>query len=173
MPWGFKVTSLSDPSDVRFVKRDDSSDFDPELWDVEVQETEPTMEDSTTACLDLEGWKDYMWGCVKKIRDDKDQSEAPTPFGPINIDEKSKTKIGNALNMCRLQEEFSQPFSINFKFADNVVRPLDNSGIRQVAAAAAAHVNAIFAHSFSLEQAINAATTVEEVKAVAIEEGWP
>lgn len=122
---------------------------------------------------DLTVYQAEKWLRVKELRTAKEEGVAPTTHGPINIDEKSKTKIGNALSMCRLKEELSLPFSINFKFADNVVRELDNVGIREVAAESAQYIADVFEHSFDLESQIGAATTLAQLEAIDIEAGWP
>jgi hypothetical protein len=117
------------------------------------------------------------WQKVKEIRTTKEEGSAPTTLGgPVNIDEKSKGKISNALNMSKLCEEMELPFSIEFKFADNVVRTLDSQKVKQLALEAAMYVNNVFAHSFALEQQLKEALDTdnrETLEALDVEAGWP
>lgn len=118
--------------------------------------------------------QDQKWQLVKAIRFEKENGVAPTPAGPIQIDEPSKAKIQGLLNMARLLEEQDETFSEDFTMADNSVVTLNSTSIRQVAAAAASYISQVYAHARTLRNAIyNEEITREQLEQLDIESGWP
>ena len=117
--------------------------------------------------------KSTLWERVKEIRGEKETDVAPTPLGYVQIDEKSKAKIMGALDFCKLQEEQGQPFAMNFTMADNTRVVLNNVKVRQLAGAAGLYVAQLYDYSWTLRDAIEAATTATEINQIDVETGWP
>lgn len=118
--------------------------------------------------------QEFMWSRAKAIREEKETGIAPTPVGPVQIDEKSKAKIMGALEFCKLQEEAGQLFAMNFTLADNSRVLLDNTTVRQLAGAAGLYVAQVYDYSWTLRAAIYAdGVTPEDLKAIDVEDGWP
>jgi hypothetical protein len=105
----------------------------------------------------------------------KDTGLCMTPINPVpvSLEEKVKSKILGALWMCRLKEEINEPFEVNFTLCDESRVTLNNTTLRQLAAAVGAYVVALHDHADALRQAINEATTIADLDAIDITVGWP
>jgi hypothetical protein len=105
----------------------------------------------------------------------KDTGLCMTPVSPVpvSLEERVKAKILGALSLCRLKEELSEPFAVNFTMADESRVALDNTTVRQLAGAVGEYVAAIHDHADILRQAINAAETTDELGAIDVSAGWP
>lgn len=114
-----------------------------------------------------------MWEQVKAIRQARETGVAITPLGGVQIDEASKAKILGTLDLCKLQEEAGQAFSLRFTMADNSRVLLDGTTVRQLAGAVGLYVSRLYDHSFDVRDRIDAATTHAELDAIDVEVGWP
>lgn len=143
-----------------------ASDIPPKpWWDHDIEWTGEGWE------LPLPVRQSRLWEKVKALRTEKEQGVAPTPVGPVQIDEQSKTKINGILSMARLKEELGQGFAEPFTMADNSVVTLDNTSVRQVAAAAAQYVSQVYAHARALRAQIYAENA--NLDEIDVEAGWP
>jgi hypothetical protein len=138
--------------------------LDPDVYTIELLEGEP-----------VEPQRQERLGALDALLEAKDTGTCLTPVSdvPVKLDEKTKAKILGALSLCRLKEELTEAFAVNFTMADESRIALDNTTVRQLAGAVGEYVAAIHDHADVLRQAILAATTVDDLNAIDITTGWP
>lgn len=82
-------------------------------------------------------------------------------------DPRSETRIIGSVVLAIIASMASQPFSIDWTLSDDSVRTLDGADMIAVGVALGAHVDSIFTAERAQWVSIDAASTVDEVKAVA------
>lgn len=97
---------------------------------------------------------------------------AITALGQVDTDEVSLRNILGSCQIAGMLKAMSQPFSIGWKYSDNVVRTLDADAMILMGMTVMQHVSACYTVSWSLKDAVTAATTVEEVEAIQIVGAW-
>jgi hypothetical protein len=110
---------------------------------------------------------------VNNLKNQKQNGEAPTPFGAVDNDDSSKIKINGAVTMAMLAVQQSAAFSVDWTMADNSVVTLDAPSMMLMGEAAGQYVAAIHERARVLKEQIEAATTMAELDAIDIEAGWP
>jgi Domain of unknown function (DUF4376) len=115
------------------------------------------------------------WQEVKTRRDLLETGFAPTPFGLVQIDEKSKTKISGVALAATIALAAGAPFEETFTLADNSSVVLDAPGAQAMGLAVAAYVSALFDVARDLRVQIDAPDqTAEQVRAIDIDAAsWP
>lgn len=113
------------------------------------------------------------WVEVKAIRDALENGAAPTPVGPVDCDDRSKTKILGIVQMAVLSLQFQEPFSEDFTLADNQVVSLDGAAAIGMGRATGLFVSRIHARARALRAEIDAAADAEAIAAIDIQSGWP
>jgi hypothetical protein len=138
--------------------------LDPAVYTIELLDGEPVepLREDKRAALDA-------------LLEYKDTGLCMTPVSPVpvSLEEKVKTKILGALSSCKLKEEVGQPFSVNFTLADDSRVTLDNTTVRQMAAAVAQYVEDIHDHAETIRQAIEDAVTIDDLNSIDVTAGWP
>ncbi|WP_114227041.1 MULTISPECIES: DUF4376 domain-containing protein [Sphingomonas] len=95
-----------------------------------------------------------------------------TPWGTAQSDLDSRGKITGIVTGAMAAQALGQPFSVNFTMADNSVVPLDATQAMQFGLTVMAGVSSVHDTATALKNAIDAATTAEELAAIDIEGGW-
>lgn len=122
----------------------------------------------------LEIAQNAVWEKVKAKRTVLEEGLAPTPFGAVQCDEKSKLKINGLVSMAQISISMGQPFATEFTMADNSVISLDATTAIQMGMAVGQFIDAIYTHARNLRDQIYAAdATPESVTTIDIEGGWP
>lgn len=106
--------------------------------------------------------KAAQWTAIKQARSAAEYTGFTWDGSTFDSDAISQNRITGAVALAQM----SSTFSIGWVLADNTVRTLSQSDMLQVGAALGAHVAAIFAKGVLLREAIEAATTAEEVAGV-------
>jgi hypothetical protein len=88
----------------------------------------------------------------------------------IDSDDRSLTRITAASSAAQIATMSAQPFSIEWKCADNTLLTLDAAGMMGMMVAMVQAGNAIFLHAQSLKDQIDAAVDPSSVDVTA---GWP
>lgn len=116
------------------------------------------------------------WEVVKAIRDAKelaDDAVAPTPFGPVQCDDRSKLKISGLVQMALIAKSAGQPFSEGFTMADNSVVTLTADMAIGMGIATGRFVSSLHERARALRTAIEAAQDHAALDAIDIGAGWP
>jgi len=120
-----------------------------------------------TITADLEAARARRWAAIKAEREQR-LRVAPTSGGPLDVDETGRSNIlGMVQALELLGPAMEEP--IVWKRADNVLGYYTRQQFKSVALEALAHIQAVYATSFALEAAINAATSLTAIEEVA----WP
>ncbi len=117
-----------------------------------------------------------LWEQVKAMRDamtDAPGAVATTPFGPVQVDAKSKQNINGLVTMALIANGAGAPFSEPFTLADNSVVTLNASQMIGLGVAVGRYVAAAHSRARTLRAAGEAAQTHEELDAIDIGAGWP
>jgi hypothetical protein len=121
----------------------------------------------------LADYKAQKRAAVNDLKNEKQNGEAPTPFGAVDNDDSSKIKINGAVTMAMLAAQQAAAFSVDWTMADNSVVTLDTAQMMLMGEAAGQYVAAIHERARVLKEQIEAATTMAELEAVDITTGWP
>lgn len=113
------------------------------------------------------------WQEVKTLRTAAEFGGCATPLGRVQTDERSIAKINGLVTMAMLAQAAAAPFAIDFTLEDNSVVTLDAADAIALGTAAGAFVAAVYARSFELRTAIDAAADSAALDAIDIEAGWP
>lgn len=106
------------------------------------------------------------WAVLKAQRDVLERSGFEWDGSTFDSDLVSQSRIQGAAQLATLAKIGSQPFSITWTLADNTTRALDADEMIAVGMAMGMHINALIAQSRALRDAIEAATTIEEVQEI-------
>lgn len=126
--------------------------------------------------LPLEDAKAAMWEQVKRIRETKDDipgSTASTPFGVVQVDNKSKQNINGLVTMAMVAKGAGAPFSASFTMADNSQAALNADQMIGLGVAVGTYVKNVHDHATNLREAIDASANIETLEAIDIINGWP
>jgi hypothetical protein len=160
--------------DLRIANLDDYDVV--EIADERFPEGLEQVGDDGALFIPIQDAQDALWEKVKAKREELEVGTAPTPLNGkrAQIDEKSKAKILGLLEMARLAEEMTAPFSEEFTMADNTVEVLDNQKVRKLALAMGIYVSKVYARARALRAEIYANNmTVEGLADVDVDSGWP
>lgn len=115
-----------------------------------------------------------LWTRAKALRDAKiNAGVAVAGVGTFDSDDASRLNLTGASVMALAAQAANQPFSINWKLADNSIVTLNAAQMIQIGVAVGAKVSAIHARAQAIGLAIEAATTRQNLEAIQIGEGWP
>jgi len=103
---------------------------------------------------------------INAARDAARDGGALTSFGVFDSNHESRTLIAGAVAVARELLDADLPFTEDWTLADNSVVTLSGEQMRQAGVEVGLHVSAIFARARVLQQRIEAAETVEAVRAV-------
>lgn len=118
--------------------------------------------------------KTNMWDRVKARRDRVvARSVTVGPLGTFDADAESRANITGAVTMALIAQGAGQPFSINWKLANNAIATLNAAQMIAVGVAVGQHVAATHANAQSLGIAIDAAATHQDLDAIDVAAGWP
>ena len=117
----------------------------------------------------LEIAKERLWNEIKQERDEKEASGFPYLDTIFDSDSRSVQRIVGAVLAAQAAVANGQAFTIDWTVADNSVRTLDASMVIGMPVALAGYADELHETSRVLRAQIEAAETVEEVKAVV----WP
>lgn len=108
---------------------------------------------------------------VKAKRNALQEGGCGTPSGRIDTDANSLTNLNGAVVQAMLQQA---AFSVSWRMADNViVTGIDAQEMIAIGLAVATHRAACQARKNELDAEIDAATTIAELHAIGISDGWP
>jgi hypothetical protein len=110
---------------------------------------------------------------VTTIRDKTIAAGCLTPSGNVDTDEVSLRNIMATYQSAVLAKLTSSAFSTEWRMADNTSVILDADAMIAMGNAVLARTKVCYEHSWTLKASIDSSTTVEEVKAVLVTEGWP
>ena len=111
----------------------------------------------------LQDNKDAKWASIKRSRSQAEYAGFTWDSSTFDSDALSQNRITGAVTLAML----SPAFVIDWILMDNTTRLLDQAGMAQVGAALGAHVATQFSKGVTLRAQIEAATTKEEVEAIA------
>ena len=91
----------------------------------------------------------------------------------IDSDPLSVLRINTTVQAAQVAVAAGQPFSVDWTCADNTSLTLDAAGVAGLPVALATYANALHQHSRQLKAQIDATTTIEELRAIDLQVGWP
>jgi len=119
-------------------------------------------------------FKDNIWEQVKLLRDEKiDAGVTVADIGSFDTDLTSRTNINAAVTSAIIAKVTDMPFSITWKLQNNVTVELDADQMIAVGTAVTNYTTQCHARSEALNTAIYAATSLPELDAIDIMQGWP
>ena len=121
----------------------------------------------------LSGTKAEAWLKVRARRDQAEAAGCNTALGRIDTDADSQRKISGAVQMALIALTAGQSFSVGWTMHDNTTVEHDAQAMIDLGLAAGAHVATCHAVAVAKRALIMAASTIAEVEAVSIEDGWP
>lgn len=107
------------------------------------------------------------WEAIKAVRAEK-LLVAPTPLGTFDSDETGRSNINGQVTAI-LALGADAPAEITWKMHDNSFATFTAAQFVQAGLMVSEHIANVYATSWQLEQALNAAATLEEIEAVE----WP
>jgi hypothetical protein len=113
--------------------------------------------------------KAAQWAAIKAERSAREFGGFTWDGSAFDSDAISQSRIQGAAQLAQLAIAGAQPFSIDWTLADNSTRTLNATEMISVGIAMGAHIETQHGIARTLRQQINAATTTEQVEAVA----WP
>lgn len=126
--------------------------------------------DGTAIVADLAGPKANLAARVKRRREQAKDAGIVTPWGPLETDPDSRVNINGAVQMATI---LGADFTITWRMSNNDPVVLDASQMIQMGIMVGQHVSACQYRKNELDAQIAAATTLEELGAIALEDGWP
>ena len=111
--------------------------------------------------------KAAQWTQIKQARTAFIDAPLVTPYGTFDSDAAGRTSITDAVLLANNLTALSLPVAIEFTLADNSVVTLDAAQIVEVGLLLGQKVQHAHPHSQALRAQIEAATTKEEVEAIA------
>lgn len=141
-----------------------------ELLDAQAGEGERAI---ATSALTVAGNRAIIGENLRKYRNAKIDSGAPTPFGIVDSDLASRTNIMGAAMGALLSINLGQPFSTTWKMMDNSLVDLTATDLFILALSVLSYVNECHARARVLETEIVEADDMAELLAIDIESGWP
>ncbi len=111
-----------------------------------------------------------LWEQVKANREALMTLGAPTPYGVFNSDSESRVNIMGAALAAELSPT---DFVITWTKADNTTVELDANAMKTVALTVFAFVATVHGAARNLREAIDQATTVEQLLMIDVLAGWP
>lgn len=164
---GQSFPGLEDPAPV-VAYRDDAAD-----WRQKVQ---PNLDQLKTA----------KHNAINDLKNTKQDTPAPTPFGAVDNDDSSKIKINGAVTMAMLAVQQGQPFSVDWTMADNSVQTFNSTQMMQMGEAAGQYISQVHDHARDLKAQVDAVaivdtgdpaadlqTAIAALDAIDITAGWP
>jgi hypothetical protein len=122
----------------------------------------------------LPEFKDNIWEQVKLLRDEKiDAGVTVVGIGRFDTDLTSRTNINAAVTSALTAKVTGMPFSITWKLQNNVTVELDADQMIAVGTAVTNYTTQCHARSEALNTEIYAATSLPELDAINIMQGWP
>lgn len=118
----------------------------------------------------LESKKARVKAQLRLRRDLAEWAGVTTPEGMVDSDPDSQRKISGTVTMAMLGGE---NFSIEWRMKDNSIVTLNAAQTIALGVAVGQHVAACQVNKNTIDSLIEACTTVEELQAVDLEEGWP
>lgn len=109
------------------------------------------------------------WSAIKAERDIREYGGFAWGGSAFDSDPESQRRIQGAAQLAMLSQQLGQPFDITWTLADNSTRTLSGVDMLAVGVALSEHVGALHAAARTLRQQLDAASTAEQVEAVA----WP
>lgn len=125
--------------------------------------------------LPLTEAKDLLRLQVNSIRDQREISTAPTPFGLADADEKSSKRLLAMQAAAQTSAITGAPWDpLKWTMADDSEVLLDTVEKALMLATAVTQFGAaLHTHARTLKAAIKSAKTIEQLEAIDIETGWP
>lgn len=114
----------------------------------------------------LQDLKDAQWAKIKQARAAAIAAPLVTPYGTFDADEYSRTAITDSVLLLQTLSKRGQPQTIRFTLADNTDIDMSVSQIEDVGLMLGEKTNLVFEKGRLLREAIEAATTAEEVAGV-------
>lgn len=122
----------------------------------------------------LEDTKAELWARAKARRDKRIGAGVAVPgFGVFDSDDASRLNLVGASVMALAAQAAGQPFSINWKLADNSIVTLNAAQMIAAGVAVGSKVSAIHARAQQIGLAIEAAQDSGTVSSIDIGGGWP
>jgi hypothetical protein len=115
----------------------------------------------------LDDLKSDQWELMKAARETAEFGGFTWDGSDFDSDSESQRKIQGAVQMALIAAAASQPFSIDWTLADNTVRTLSGADMINVGLAMGTFVSGIYEQGRALREQIDAATTPEQVQAIA------
>jgi hypothetical protein len=117
----------------------------------------------------LDDLKASQWASMKAERDWREYGTFSWDGSVFDCDRDSTAKIMGAVQTAMIAAQAGQSFSVDWTLADNTVRTLSGADLIAAGATLTAQVSSIYSTGRTLRDEIEAATTAEDVLAVA----WP
>lgn len=176
----FIRTTLPEGADIKWLARELDARSYSDLLD-ENGEWLVNVNDAEAAMVVIEEYeprylaklKRDTWNTIKTIRDGYEAAAAPTPFGAVDSDDRSKVKILGLVQMAILALQSGAPFEEEFTLANNEVILLDAHKAIALGKAAGGYVSAVYARARALRNLVNAAPDRATLAAIDINSGWP
>jgi hypothetical protein len=111
--------------------------------------------------------KQARWSRIKEFREDALTSPLTTPFGVFDAAASAQKSITDAVLMLQTLSGLGTPTTIDFTLADNTTATLTTEQMVQVGLLLGQRTQQVYAKARELRARIEAATTKEEVEAVA------
>lgn len=121
---------------------------------------------------ELEVQQAKMMTEITSLRDKKISSGCETPLGRVDTDEISIRNIMGTYQSAVLSMIAQQPFSVNWRMADNTSVAMDGNQIISVGNAVLQKIKDCYERSWVLKEEVSTATE-ETIGAIVITEGWP
>jgi hypothetical protein len=119
--------------------------------------------------LTLDQHKTLQWDLIKNKRDSLEIVGFPYLGKTIDSDSLSVQRINTAVQAAQAAMAIGMPFSLSWTCQDSSLLVLDGPGMLGMAVALAEYANELHETARSLRSQIDAATTIEAVKAIV----WP
>ena len=135
------------------------------------------FDDAAILSLDLQdnlpALKAAKWEAVKARRDVARDGGCATPLGYVDTDINSRLNITGAFNGAKEMTSVGLPFSVAWTMHDNSTVDHDAPAMITMGMLVMQHIATCYAIGVAKREAIEEATTAEEVDAVSVEDGWP
>lgn len=110
---------------------------------------------------------------LKELRDAAEFGVISTPQGELQIDERSQGRMQRALELGRTYERLTgEPFSTAWRMYDNSLVPIGISHLEGWSLLIGANVQHSFSRYAELYAQVEDTTTIAQLEALNIEEGW-
>jgi hypothetical protein len=121
----------------------------------------------------LDPYKAEARADINAKRDERQVSVAPTPFGDVNIDAKSRSLIAEMVTAALAAKALNGPFSRTWTMVDDSSVELDADKALQLSLAVSEYTSTVHEHSRTLKGKVEDAKSLTSLRRIRLEDGWP